>query len=49
MYCNQYGIKAKDINRLGTRIKTADMHIRLEVKTYGDKITTATYEVRLGE
>lgn len=49
MYCDQYGIKAKDINRLGTGVKTADMHILLEVKTYGYKITTATYAVVLGE
>lgn len=49
MYCDQYGINAKDIKRLGTGTKTADMHILLEVKTYGEKVTTATYTVILGE
>ena len=48
MYCKQYGIKAKSIRRLG-KGTPADMHMLLEVTTYGDKVTTATYEVRLGE
>ena len=48
MYCKQYGIKAKCIRRLG-KGTPADMHILLEVKTYGDKITTATYAIVLGE
>ena len=48
MYCKQYGIKAKCIRRLG-KGTPADMHMLLEVTTYGDKVTTATYEVILGE
>lgn len=48
MYCDQYGIKAKGIRRLG-KGTPADMHMLLEVTTYGDKVTTATYEVILGE
>ena len=48
MYCKQYGIKAKCIRRYGKGIP-ADMHMLLEVTTYGDKVTTATYEVILGE
>ena len=37
MYCNQYGINAKGIRRLGKETP------------YGEIKNTATYEVRLGE
>lgn len=37
MYCDQYGIKAKDIRRIG------------KGTPYGVIKKTATYEVRLGE
>lgn len=48
MYCKQYGINAKGIRRLG-KGKLADMHMLLEVTTYGEIKKTATYEVILGE
>ena len=48
MYCKQYGIKAKCIRRLG-KGTPADMHMLLEVTTYGNIKKTVTYEVILGE
>lgn len=48
MYCKQYGINAKDIRRLG-KGKQADMHMLLEVTSYGETKKTATYEIGLGE